>query len=902
MKKRLSLLLLAIVANMSVIFSQNVQSYQGTQTFNSMIGYIPGTEKYSYYVNDKGEKLKHGTYSFAGSDETRTNNAQLNGKYTLSATFAHGELNGSYVVSTTINGKTWSYARGWQSFSGSSKLSGVFSKGKPNGTFIASYNGNMKYSGSATLKNGKYVGAYKYSGPGHKSFWVMNGQLTADGKLTGNWRVENIVENRHTNYTFLNDVLIGDGSMTPQLQNIAKQYAEGKISKEAVEQKGYIIKTDSLPLDYFIDYLLFLDDDDYGLDKLEGYDFSDFSSKKYTAIEQLNTITEKGLALIKDEIIKTNDYNAVYHETYNCKYGDCQMFCNSGLIYEKTSDAYYMQCDEKFGQLYGCLNGSSRKVYVNKKQYNELIAIKDSVLIASTHDFSEIFNGNGREIDELGRLYAVYRNNTSAILGQLPIENRNYTYNHAKSLYDKSLSKYNFYIKELSSSNSAIRFTKDSAYILDTESYKKCAWKNELKIWERFNNALYSAAEKEDSLTIMQGDLQKKWNAANTSDIQARIIKQYFAQNQNNSKENLQSAYNRIVETRQLVKAAGIIEKEHNYIMANVPDKLLKNYKKEYKSFIKTKDVNSNDQYKAIFAKIAKLQKNMIAYNEQLQKAEELNNVINGKKSIYPDILKPWLAKYKTNTTLTEDVEKSLANVLEIRNIGQKLLTYISARQQCDSLSTQIFDKSGKAYGDIIKAYQTKVKGEKVVPDMTRVETMDTDYALLMNWQKESQEIIKYIDLRQHCDSVTSELLSMCGKQYSDVSKAYQTKMKSMKFVPNMTSAETIDKDFAVLSEFSEFQGQLKQYIQNRQKVDQLNTNITEKVGKAKNVKKLYGVFYKTLPIAWTSDGDNFKTVEETIALLQKVETTLQSNGADAYDAQLKKAKTADDFKKVLNL
>ena len=52
-----------------------------------------------------------------------------------------------------------------------------------------------------------------------------------------------------------------------------------------------------------------------------------------------------------------------------------------------------------------CLEGTAN-IYVNNKQYNTLIATKDSILIASAYDFAEIFNGRNRQISKLGLLYA----------------------------------------------------------------------------------------------------------------------------------------------------------------------------------------------------------------------------------------------------------------------------------------------------------------------------------------------------------------------------------------------------------------------------------------------------------------------------------------------------------------
>ena len=847
MGKKLFLFVFAIVANTSLSYSQKVQTYQGTQAFNTMYGAISGTEKYSYYVDDNGKKYRQGTYSFSGSKDFRTSDTQIKGTYTLNTTFAKDKLNGTYTASGSFIGKTWSYITGWKSYSGSTKLTAVFANGKPNGTFTALYQGQMEFSGTATMKNGKFVGAYKYFGPGDdNSLWKMSGQLTADGKLTGNWIVEDLIADWHKSYTFLNDVLIADGRMTPQLQKIAKQYAEGKISKEAIEKKGYIIRTDkSLPLANFTNYLLFVNygsEDAFGLDKLGGYDFRDFSAKSYTEIVQLNTISDEGFNLILKEIRKTQQYNAVYYETFDCRGYECQTFCNSELKYDESSDAYYMLCGEKFNELYGFFHETYSSalegvtgIYVTKKQYETLVAVKDSIVIASSHDFAEIFNGYGKQIYELGKLYIVYRNDSIDLLGQLPY---NRSYNNIELLCNNSSNQYDQYIQRLKSSTYAIRYNKDSSYIIDAESYQKCAWKNELAIWKQFNNALHSASLKYDSLSLIIHNLDNELNSATISGVRASIINQSFARIANGSKDNFQSVYNNIIEAQQLVKEAETIEKMHNYIIENVPDKLLKNYKKEYKkvSSIRATDTSiSPEQYKSLFTNISNMQKNIVAYSEQLQGAEKINSVIGEKcGKTYSDILKPWSAKYKTCTTLTNDLKNCLTNVRDVQLIGQKLLNYI--------------------------------------------------------------------DSRQHCDNEYIVILNMCGKQYGDVAKPYQAKVKGLTFVPDMTNAETLEKDIATLTEYSAYQDELKQYLQNREKVEQLNQSVTEKIGKAKNVKKLYGVFYKSLPIVWSVDGDNFKTIKETIFVLQKVEANLQSNGAESYDVQLKKAKTADDFKKVLNL
>ena len=69
MKKTSIFLLLAIVASSSVCYAQKVQSYSGSKSYTTTVGYIPGTEKYSYIIDERGSKVFHGTYSFVGKDQ-----------------------------------------------------------------------------------------------------------------------------------------------------------------------------------------------------------------------------------------------------------------------------------------------------------------------------------------------------------------------------------------------------------------------------------------------------------------------------------------------------------------------------------------------------------------------------------------------------------------------------------------------------------------------------------------------------------------------------------------------------------------------------------------------------------------------------------------------------------------
>ncbi|MBQ7258425.1 MAG: hypothetical protein IJS57_00585 [Paludibacteraceae bacterium] len=831
MNKQFFLLLFAIIVSTSAVNSQNVQTYQGTQTFNSMIGAISGNEKYSYFVNEEGQKLRQGTYSFSGSKELSNNTNQLNGNYTLNATFANDQLNGTYSVSAVINGKTWSYARGWQSFSGSSKLTGVFSNGKPNGTFSASYNGDMRYSGSTTLKNGKYIGTYKYSGPGEdNSLWNISGQLTTDGKLIGNWKVENIVADWHKSYTFLNDILIADGQMTPDVQNIAKQFAEGKISEENLAKKGYAIATNEIPLNLFIDYLLLNNDDDFGLDKLGGYNFGEYSSKIYRKVVLANILTDEGFDLMCEAFRKVE--NPSEESNYN---------------YETRDGLYGFRCSESFAQKYGTHPemvgkfGWPECIFLTNKQYGRFNDLRDSIAIAKCSE--EIIPGLSKYKNDKKNA-----DNTVTYLEAIRGNHLSFTEDD-KQLYKKI----DYYLNERSKANSeaySYRFSSDSSYLFKVHFSGKVSSAirmdlegvNEYYTWrkQQYERASFCDQERE-KIRQRVGD-PRNYKNFSFDFAKADIIRTYLSnETPDGYGRNIQlSEYEKIIkETTQVLDICDSLTIKRKMLEEGLPKEAYAAYQKQEETFTDCYPEGvtpiSYEQFIENMTKLKEIQSYFLECMNHLLIARKLNLTIIEKCSqAYPDILKIWSKKYKKCATLSDDINTSLADIKEIQNIGQ--------------------------------------------------------------------ELINYIDLRQHCDSAYTELLDLCGKQYIDVSKPYQEKAKGLNFVPDMTSLETFEKDMATLTEYSSYQGELMQYIQNRQKVEQLNLSITEKIGKAKNLKKLYGVFYKSLPIVWSAEEDNFRNIEEIVAQLQKVDSKLQVERVDAFEPQLKKAKTVEDFEKVFEL
>ena len=292
MKKHLFLILCAVVASTS-IFAQQVHTYSGQAMYQTLNIYVYGTAKYNYTIGDNDRWLIQGPYTFTGSNGGSSNRGSISANMSINTQCKDGYINGAYTAKSTVSGRN---AYG-QSASATITFTGVFDMGKPNGLFTYTVSGDGTNTSSATLKGGKYVGAYKFKGNSD----IMNGQLTADGKLTGTWKCVFDYSSDYT-YVFENDVLISQNSSTPQeVQQLAKQYAAKQVTDEQLAKKGYVVATKTLPLDLFVKNIYSTSANETGFSDFPGrYNFSEYDAKTYYAIEKANVLTDEGFKILYD--------------------------------------------------------------------------------------------------------------------------------------------------------------------------------------------------------------------------------------------------------------------------------------------------------------------------------------------------------------------------------------------------------------------------------------------------------------------------------------------------------------------------------------------------------------------------------------------------------------------------
>ena len=362
---------LSLLCAPSVLCAQN---YSGSQSYGAICGKLEGTEKYNYVIDEQGDKLVNGTYSFSAQQSwSNENYRNMKAKYTLTAVTKEGQLNGTYSQSASYTGTQWRESDwSWNPYNESSKLTGIFLNGEPSGLFTCVRNTEdprSKCAITATLKNGLYVGNYSYDGNDKGYLTKLSGTLTSDGKLTGEWIYEKegwfIYSDKNkefkTRKVFENDVEIstdnGKKVTPPALQQLAKNYSKHLVSKEELQKENVFVFEDSLPLNILIDDFMY---SEHGLKTIPAkYSFKKYNQKKYEYLVKLNTFTEEGLKIITKFIEEKGTSQSYFGKNSG---GESTM-CYTKLSFDDQYKCHYLTCNEEFANQYAMIP-NSKVIYI----------------------------------------------------------------------------------------------------------------------------------------------------------------------------------------------------------------------------------------------------------------------------------------------------------------------------------------------------------------------------------------------------------------------------------------------------------------------------------------------------------------------------------------------------------
>lgn len=222
--------------------------------------------KYSYIVSDEGERIKHGPISISGKLNQTYGSVTITGSYQLNASANKGNLNGPMSVKASYHGVQRTL-RGQQVEDYAYSFSGSFLNGVPNGTFTAK--ATNYGSSTVTYKQGKLVGAYNVDEVIDDRMVTIKGSLNNEGKMIGVWHIESLGSVEV--WEFIKGIRIRLSSAaaesTPKQIEMAKKYATGSVTKEALEEEGYFPVQDSIELGDYANDLYFLDYSSFASEK-----------------------------------------------------------------------------------------------------------------------------------------------------------------------------------------------------------------------------------------------------------------------------------------------------------------------------------------------------------------------------------------------------------------------------------------------------------------------------------------------------------------------------------------------------------------------------------------------------------------------------------------------------------
>lgn len=709
----------------TIYANAQVQNYSGHTGLGDIIGFVPGTEKYSYRVNEQGDKLLTGTYTFSGEKNIKgTLGEHVHGIYKLSAQVKDGKLNGTFSQSATYTGRGWSQYSGWEDINSKSSLSGVFLNGEPNGTFNYVYKEDWNFLGTATLKNKKFIGVFKFFGLGEDDMLTeISGQLTNDGKYTGKWKVK--IGMYSVDYVFQNNIAISKTeeqiTTPPSVQALARQYAEGKITEEKLNEQGVFLEQHEIPLTNIIEMFY---NKEYALEEIPvKFSFAGYKSPKFTYLIKLNSFTSAGFSFWIN-YIRQNGFLDGYNDPESYK------SCSTIPVFEEEYKRYRVSGSDDFVQTYATLHNENH-IYLSEKQMTEYMHIQDSIVKANAVPFvtylinSEDFHRN--EASNSGELLDLYKTNKQDFLSYIgknvteldntikEINNtkREIDYNNYYGHYEYYMD--SLYFKHYFRKSGEYLFVKNEANLLDSLTHsitniqkQYLDYKKDVETIFENNKKILSLSKPNKNITTEYKAYQKSINTSWVGLESIEHVKGILTQ-QEQYIEAISSYYNLVTQ---------IENKNAKISMQSKKDKLVN---KDFSAYTKNLDLTWNgvetpSKLESIIVKQKQYEETIDRYLTLKQQIEDNNNTIMELSKNDKIVSKDYSLFVKSMDINWDglNTNSKLENIIEQQNQYQEAINIFLSK------STQIVQNNKqlqvdlKPYKQTTKAFQSYIKSTDI--------------------------------------------------------------------------------------------------------------------------------------------------------------------------------------------
>lgn len=313
------------------MYSVYAQQQQKTVSYSRdlTLGTVIGEASYPYITREDGINVPDGNATVKAKGHREISGFLYHGAvditYSMNASYSKGLLNGPLSsvckVKLTYNS---------EQFNEQCTFSGYFRNGIPDGHFkvysdITNENGEYDLFGSIKLEanytKGILSGPYEYSGPDNLGrntvATTVKGQFDSKGRPTGKWKVFRL---GNMDYEFLNGVMVYKStesySTTTYQKEVSMKYAKGELTREEVNNMGFVIKTDSLSVGNYARIAIIYSRDGFDFSYFKGYDFTIENNPHYEYLVETPVLNTEGADYLADAIKKWLVSNLYDDELY----------------------------------------------------------------------------------------------------------------------------------------------------------------------------------------------------------------------------------------------------------------------------------------------------------------------------------------------------------------------------------------------------------------------------------------------------------------------------------------------------------------------------------------------------------------------------------------------------------
>ncbi len=889
---------------------------------NSGVDGIPGKITYTYYENEKGERIRHGKMSIICQDTYQaikpghhTLTYYFSIKYEASGTFKDGWLDGPLTVKQTfsnLNDKPGLSIK---------TLVANFSNGVPHGSWSYTFvdRGESYDFIKINFNNGNLSGPFSFKIHGF-SPQNAKGQYTTDGYFAGNWTIS---DEEYTKQFSMNGFYLSE--LTEDDKSFLKKY-NYEITPEIMRKEHVnVLVKDASSLNDWSDLLDFIYRRDlFNLEYIGGDKTLGSPMKKHYAERHI----DKDI-IVKEEDAKNFQMGSGYKTIIRYKSKELEDNCLEDMKNFIENDAKHSRTILLFG-------------YKTQADYLRARLLALQTLLKNEDEQFLIFKDNTDNYflisDNSSSTYKVTDQQKETIRSLIPL------YEEKLRIAQDSADAKAFRFAEqerIEIANKWLRSNKFDKQEIPSDYKKETTYRYELALKNTFNSE--SVVDKErtrhfsskgnqiTNLSELSGliidkilpffpykdyEIDSVYSTKDTTWITYKITQLTMVQEEDGARHyyhstgvpkvwktqvvvggefidldlsldtnkavRIRSVYDDIQDLRDLIDST-------DQVISNIGlSSIVNPYNSETR---RMKDVLELDAYNLMdkrnteqLNKLHQIQQAYLSFIEIEKKVSQNDKLILNETDVnqLSDVLELYSSfkeNYKLRPYISNDsiyIKTSTNHYIGIQNY---LLRFIKIRKEITSLQDSI-EIYNKQFPDIAKTYQDFNKNcvLKIEPDLQKSVNRVSESCRMLNF------FYKFIKLRETLAQKDVQIKN--NKQNEDVVKSYSGFMKKNNV--SITS-DTADSYHRIISLINIQDTCLA--FQNLRETIAIQDNSIVSNNSAKNISKSYSSYIKSADLTWTPELNCCDKLRKVIEIQKQFQIAVNASNAEELDLKIKKLK-----------